>query len=431
MAEIIKYIGVSSGDLLAISITNGDIYLNADCDIEDIINLIGDQVIASHAKILVLYPDETINYEIPQEDLKSGGSYSENYQNGQRRSLSFSLYNEDGKYTPNINTLWAGTRLRLDLGLERNDGSIIWFKKGVFVISSSSVDETSSGKFVNIQAGDKFSIFENKTGTLEDTYEIPVGSDIQSVIQDILWKNQGDGHCFDIKPIIYHSSFYGKKTQATISKTAGDSLGSLLLELATQLSAEIFYNSEGNLTLVPSIETTLDVDKPLIYEFTTDKGDLGGLDLSFDMNSIINRIIVMGTSGNNGFHKAVAINDDPGSPLCYQKIGYRTGGVINDSNITSDYLAEERAKYELRKQLIIKSSTSVNIIFNPLLTVNNLIAINDDFFNFNHEKFLLQGISCSLDYSGQMSMTISNIANFAFLSGGRAIAGSYAEVLSE
>ena len=37
-------------------------------------------------RLFLLHPDETINYEIPQEDIILGsGNYNENYQNGQRR----------------------------------------------------------------------------------------------------------------------------------------------------------------------------------------------------------------------------------------------------------------------------------------------------------------------------------------------------------
>ena len=37
-------------------------------------------------RLFVLYPDERINYEIPQQDIiNNSGNYNENYQNGQRR----------------------------------------------------------------------------------------------------------------------------------------------------------------------------------------------------------------------------------------------------------------------------------------------------------------------------------------------------------
>jgi hypothetical protein len=54
-----------------------------------------------------LNADETERYEIPNEDI-IGGSYSENYQSGQRRTLSFQLNNNNGEYTPSINHFWTG-----------------------------------------------------------------------------------------------------------------------------------------------------------------------------------------------------------------------------------------------------------------------------------------------------------------------------------
>ena len=359
----------------------------------------------------MLYSDETINYEIPQEDIKLGGTFDENYQDGQRRSLSFTLYNQDGKYSPNVNNLWAGTRLRLDRGLSTIDGTTLWCETGIFVISQIQNNLTTSERSVQVSAKDKFSLFEGKTGTLETTYEIPVGSEIEQVIKTIQLMSMGDGSPFDSKQMVYHSTLKGKTTQATISKNAGETLGSILLELATQLSAEIFYNAYGNLTIVPTNEVNGDEDKPILYDLTAEDGDLNGLNVSFDLDSIINRVIVTGSSVTGGVVTATAVNDNPGSPLCYQRIGYRTGSVINDSNITTQYLAEERAQYELRKQLILKSSTSINILFNPLLTVNNLITITSEYYGMHHEKFLIQSISCPLDYSGTMSVTISNIRN--------------------
>ena len=85
--------------------------------------------------------------------------------------------------------------------------------------------------------------------------------------------------------------------------------------------------------------------------------------------------------------------------------------IINDSNITTNYLAEERAAYELRKTLIMQSATNINVNINPLLSVNNLISLTGEFFELNQERFLIQGISFSLDYSNIMSISLSNIKN--------------------
>lgn len=415
MPERTQNLLLSSGDTIPITMDSQDFFGIYNFDISYLINMLKNNYAYPRWRIYVLFPDEVINYEIPNEDIKLGGSFSENYQDGQRKSLSFSLYNESGKYSPNINMFWANTRLRLDMGAELISGETIWFQAGVFVVSNAQDSVSTSEKMVQITAKDKFSLFEDKTGTIESTYEIPEGTEIEEVFKTILLSDMGDGSPFDIKPIIYHSSFKGKKTQATISKSAGETYGSILLELATQLSAEIFYNSQGCLTLVPTNETSLDVDKPLLFDFAEENGDFSGLDFSFDMSSIVNKIVVIGSSIKGQVVSATAVNDDAASPLCYQKIGYRTGSIINDSNITTEVLAQERAQYELRKQLILKSSTSISVLFNPLLAVNNLVAITNEHFNLSHERFLIQSISCPLDYSGTMSVTISNIKNLPSL----------------
>lgn len=415
MPERTQNLLLSSGDTIPITMESQDFFGIYNFDISYLINMLKNNYAYPRWRIYVLFPDEVINYEIPNEDIKLGGSFSENYQDGQRKSLSFSLYNESGKYSPNINMFWANTRLRLDMGVELISGETVWFQAGIFVVSNAQDSVSTSEKMVQITAKDKFSLFEDKTGTIESTYEIPEGTEIEEVFKTILLSDMGDGTPFDVKPIIYHSSFKGKKTQATISKSAGETYGSILLELATQLSAEIFYNSQGCLTLVPTNETSLDVDKPLLFDFAEENGDFSGLDFSFDMSSIVNKIVVIGSSVKGQVVSATAVNDDAASPLCYQKIGYRTGSIINDSNITTEVLAQERAQYELRKQLILKSSTSISVLFNPLLAVNNLVAITNEHFNLSHERFLIQSISCPLDYSGTMSVTISNIKNLPSL----------------
>jgi hypothetical protein len=89
MANIIRTIGLSSGDVLAFTISANDLYLSADIDIEQIVNAIDSPNIRPRFRIFVLNPDESIRYQIPLEDIMDNGSCEENYQSGQRRTLSF------------------------------------------------------------------------------------------------------------------------------------------------------------------------------------------------------------------------------------------------------------------------------------------------------------------------------------------------------
>ena len=85
MGTTTHYVNLSSGDTLAFTINDEDAlgyYANAGTDIAWLQNAISDNTVQAIFRIYVLYPDETIAYEIPRDRIKSGGSYNENYQNG-------------------------------------------------------------------------------------------------------------------------------------------------------------------------------------------------------------------------------------------------------------------------------------------------------------------------------------------------------------
>ena len=56
-------------------------------------------------------------------------------------------------------------------------------------------------------------------------------------------------------------------------------------------------------------------------------------------------------------------------------------------------------------------SVSISATFNPLIFVNNIITIEDEFYNFKREKFVIQSISYNIGVDNKMSITISNLTN--------------------
>lgn len=410
-----RYVNLSSGEILSFSVATGDSYLASTRDAATISEAIQHGTVACAYRIYLLFADETVDREIPREDIKLGASYSENYQNGQRRTLSFSLYNDDGKYTPNANVLRAGTRIRLDLGVTMVDNSTIWFTKGVYVVESVTVSHTPTGSSVDVSCGDKFALLESSVGRLTMSYEIPSGTPIVDAIKTILLSDTGNGTPFDPKKPIVHSSLANKTTQAKIQKAAGDTFGSILMDLCTQANAEMFYNASGSLTLIPTSDVTEDDFKPLLCSFSAENGDIGSISFGVGYSDIVNQVIVIGQNPSGGDCQAVAVNADPRSPFCYQRVGYRTAQMIQDSNISSYILARDRANYELRQMTILRSTASATVPFNPLLEVNNVVIVNDPFLDMANERFLLQSVSCSLDYGNQMNISFTNLKNLPFL----------------
>lgn len=365
-------------------------------------------------RLFVLNSDETIDYEIPQEDIIiNSGNFTENYQNGQRKSVNVSLINLDGKYTPSINTIWVHNRFRLDIGLQF-DGQIYWFPRGIYVLGNPTASHANSDKQVTLTLVDKFAVLEGKQGTLEATYEIPVDSDVKQAIIGILTLDNGSGYPIDLKPIIYDQSFEGIKMPYTLSKDAGSTLGEMIIEIGTILNAEVYYNSQGNLCFININETTLDVQKASLWDYSEDNRDYHGASASYDFENAVNEVQVVGDNINNEIFSAYSQNTNPASPLCIARIGRRIA-YINDSNIYSDDLAQQRADYELRKFGILKTTMTVTVSFNPLLFVNNLITITDEYYGLQRARFLIQSISYTLGDQCEMTLTCSNIANFSDL----------------
>ena len=362
-------------------------------------------------RLFVLNPDETINYEIPEEDIIiNSGNFTENYQNGQRKSVNINLINIDGKYTPSINTIWVHDRFRFDIGLEF-DGQVYWFPRGIYILGNPSADHQDSDKQVSLTLVDKFAVLEGKAGTLEATYEIPVDSDIEQAIMGILTLDNGSGYPIDLKPIIYDRAFKGFKMPYTLSKDAGSTLGEMLLEIGTILNAEVYYNSQGNLCVININETTLDVQKASLWDYSDEDRDYNSATANYDFENAVNEVHIVGDNINNEIFSAMAKNENPISPLCIQRIGRRIE-YINDSNIYSDDLAQQRANYELRKFGILKTTMNIQVSFNPLLFVNNLVTITDKYYNLERERFLIQSISYTIGNESQMTVSCSNIVNF-------------------
>lgn len=188
--------------------------------------------------------------------------------------MSFTVYNEDGQYTPNINQFWVGTKLRLDMGLSLPSGNSVWFQKGIFVITSAAPSKVPGAHEVNISASDKYCLFEQGRGVLGTTYTVPVNTDIYGLISSILFTDGGNGYLLDSTPFLFNRALETKKTQAEITKSAGDNLASILSDIALQINAEIFYNSTGQLVFAPIPEVTADINKPILYHYETVKGDL-------------------------------------------------------------------------------------------------------------------------------------------------------------
>lgn len=384
-----------------------------DIDYATLTKLLKRPIVKPRYRMSVLNPDESVNYVIPDKDIPEDGiSYTEEYQNGQRRNITFKLINENKKYTPSINGIWLTTKFRLDIGLLIKD-EVVWFPRGVYVMGDVTLSNKDSDRTVSIQLKDKFAVFEGKMGTLETAYEVEVGSDILDVIKGIMSFSMGNGYILDYKDVILDPSFAGFKTQSTIRVEEGGNLGKVVEELAIQLSAEYYYNNIGNLCFYPINETIDDSNKPVIWTFGKLSRDLWNLELSYQNEEIINVVKVVGDSIDDKIYSAIVTNENPVSPICIQQVGRRAAPKYTESSVWSDDLAYDLACYYLRKASFVSVDFSCSTGFNPILTVNNICEIENEFIGAKREKLLITSISFSSS-DGAMSLKLCNTKDLPF-----------------
>lgn len=404
---------------------------------QEIVNVLRNPFFRPRFKITILNPDETEVAEIDECDIEEGSiSYNEAYQKGERRSLSFTLINKHGKYTPssniknnrylnngtekNIKTvfnreLWADTKFAFYVGFEHM-GKECWFKKCVYIIKSMSITGSST-QTIEFSLGDKFALFSGKQGTLMDAYEIPVGSPAISVIKDILNMSNGNGYNFDVQQLIYDSRFADFKIQATIKKESGDTISSIIDDIATQMSANYYYNDNGNFVLEYLDETINDDSKPISWIFDENNNDLIELNMDYDFSNAVNIIKVIGDNVDNGLYSAIVVNNDPRSPICVGRIGNRKESPITNCNVWNDSMARELGIYYLRKKSLVPLSINGSCKFNPFLRVDTLCLVDYEILNFQHEKCVLNSFSYSSS-DCKMNIQLTNVQDLNFLRAG-------------
>ena len=416
-------------------------------DIMKIKQILKMRMIKYDYKICILNPDDTINYEIPSSDIVYDSiSYSENLQNGQRKSLSFNLINQSGKYTPSVNTqrgyyeifynnnyekienyklnnsftktpLWGPVRVSFEIGLRISETEQKWFKKGIYILSSMNAESNQGKKQVSLTFKDKYSLFEGKTGKLLVGTEIPAGSDCVMVIKDLLRQDYGMGYSYDLLSPLIDISFNGMKTSTSIRKEAGDTVASIFDDLGTQMNAEYYYNDDGIFRFSPINEILLDEHKPICYEYSENDGDLINVSNDYNFDEAINMIKVVGNNIDDRIHYALVVNDDPRSPISVSNIGKRLGDIISDVNVWSDTIAQDTGRYYLRKNSVSCMTTNVVAKLNPLVELDKLITIIHSDFNFKKEKFIVNSISYSSG-SLEMNIGVTNIQHLTFLKAG-------------
>lgn len=366
-------------------------------------------------RLTLLRENENFAEDITKYVQMDSGNLNINYQQGQRRSLSFTLDNSTGRFLPDINSLWMNTKFKLELGLKFNEDDYVYNDAGIFVISNPEAPRINAQRTITIQCEDKFALLNGTLGgTLNTTYEIPAGFNIREAVQQILMQDNGNGYPIDSKPFIFDAAYQDNVTQYALSKEAGGSLGDLIIDLANMIACDVWYGINGNLIFRSGTQDIARLNQPTLWEYKDTEAEYLDNTITYNFTDVKNIVVVVASNtSDSSYYSGRAVNTNPQSPTRVSVIGNKLK-YITDSNISSDSLALSRAQYELVKSSILANTISFNSSYMIHLDVNNCITITDSYYGYFMDRFVIQSLSIPLGANSKISVSCSNVRTLPY-----------------
>lgn len=383
------------------------------------------------ARLRFLNPDGTTAFAVDNDpkNPRSGaflrsGSVTVNLQNGVRRQATVELAILDDTFVYSVNHIWFGTEIAVDMGLLLPDGTEFYLPQGVFRVDGPKEAVNPNGSISQFSLIDKWGGIDGTlNGVLESSYAVSEGTNIFAPIAAILKLDRGDGQPYDGVPPVF-TEYYNGKTQvlpgggtAPLTNTAHDlivdsdngTVADVILKLCGMVNAWVGYDRTGRLRVEPSQDDILDADKPVSWRFSLSEAQVTGLAYDFQIGEVCNDYIVMGYMTDDYAQPgARAVNNDPTSPVCVERIGRRT---IRDPKpeFATVQMCADYAEWKVKRTGALHKAVNVtaNQIFH--LEENTLIElVRTDKPNAPTERHLIQGYT--IPFSGAEPMTIQAVS---------------------
>ena len=386
------------------------------------------------ARMSFLNPDGSVAFSLDNDphNKKSGpwireGNVSCNLQNGARWSASVTLDNTDEIYDYNVNKVWFGTEIFLEMGVLLPDGTELYFPMGVYRVDDPQEEVSGNKRTISYALRDKWAGLDGTlNGVLESSYIINDGVNIFSPIASLLATDRGDGQPYD-REIPVFTDFYNGKTQVlpdgssepvtntpyTLTVDSDDgTVADVVLGLADMLVALVGYDATGRLRVDPSQNDILDSDKPVAWRFSLDEAQAIRLAYQSKIADVRNDYIVVGEMLDDYSQPAArAQNLDPMSDTNINLIGRRTKRE-SKPEFATERICEDYAVWMLKRAAVLHKAVTVtcNQIFH--LSVNELIEIVRTDRNDAVERHLVQSFSIPLTGTQPMTITATSVQDF-------------------
>lgn len=354
----------------------------------DYLTTVKSQVATRKVKIEILDSNEnvinTITPNLLDGSVQKLGEYS-------RRNATITLENSDGTLIPSVDSYWVNSKYKLYTGYEIN-GEEYYISQGIFLIGEPELSGKLSNLTLTLNLYDKMEGLSGLLGgTLSEPYNIAVGSSVEDVITQIF------SEAGEIKPPIIQPT--SEVTPYSISQPAGSTYLDLIKILCEMITYVCFYDENG----YPVFCSPTDVENdPSVFDFTTSEVNYLGANRRYTYPDIKNYVVVYGDNINGSLYKAVAQDTSLTSPTSVAQIG-KKALVIEDSNISSTALCQDRANFELQKATALIETVNLNAIIVDHLEAENIITITDSSLGLNQDRYLIKSLNIPLVNSGEMT----------------------------
>ena len=255
----------------------------------DYLNEINKTIRTSILKVQFLRADETPLFEVVN-DVSNSGTLNIQNKNGVRRSTSFDLTNFKKEYFPELDSpIWIGKKFKLWLGYRIN-GEDYFLPQGVFVMDDPTVNSNSFT--VGVSGIDKFAMLDGTLGgEIDSIFIINAGVSLTTAINSVMLLSN------DPKPVVIDTALGTSTLPYQIIKETGDTIGSILIELAEAFSCNIYYNEDGFLVFE---KDSSDSTKGVIHVFSDGEFETNysNGNIQHNFSEVYNSCLVIGDNIN-------------------------------------------------------------------------------------------------------------------------------------
>lgn len=364
---------------------------------------------------LLTHHEQVIGEIINDISQTSKGQITVNKAQGVRRSCALNMINVNKKYLPSPNNpFWYNRKFKLYIGLcDTDNDDIYWFSQGVFVTQNANAQHN----VVSINAVDKFGFLDGTLNTqiCQVSTKVKAATTIGDLIRDTLMLDLGNGFPTDpIEPII-DTNLETKKTLNEIVLNVGQYIGELLIQVATSLGCDVYYDRMGRLKFSRTFNDDLPswyIHKGAIWDF--DDVHINYINPSVDFNYDGVNVVTVSSDNTEGvIYSYTAVNDNPVSPVAVSAIGYRGNRdepviYIPLGEVKNNDVCRQHAEYVLLQNTCMSVNVNFPTPILPHLDVDEAITVNDNYFDWEQRKFIIQSLSIPFGV-GEMSISAINV----------------------